>query len=638
MSLLTAAALCKSFGDRVLLRDLSFAISAGDRVGLVGANGSGKTTLLRLLTGADDHYGGTLALTAGVRLGYLAQVPTAPPKGALRATMLEEFAALRAQEAELAALSERLAAPDCPPATLARYGELQAAFEHAGGYDYQRRVDTVLCGLGFAREQFDWPLAQFSGGWQTRASLARLLLSAPDVLLLDEPTNHLDLAAVRWLEDWLAGYRGSLLLVSHDRYFLDRVCTRIWELAAAHLTIYRGNYSDYLGKRAARRAEQQAQWEARQEEIAKVEDFVRRYGAGQRAREARGRQTKLERMLRDDPIARPVHEARLALRLEVRTESGETVLTARGLVFGYTPDRPLGQLPDLLLRRGQRLAIVGPNGCGKSTLLRTLVGQLPPLAGTVRPGTFLETGYLAQTHEELPPDATVLDTLARHKTAQTVAQLRHFLGALLFRGDDVFKLGRDLSGGERTRLALGCLALRRPNLLVLDEPTNHLDIPARELLEELLANYDGTVIFVTHDRYLVQAVATQLCVFDEGRLTCLEGNWEDYERERGRRAGGNSPAAAAAAPESAGAREHAARRRQRNEGRRQQQRFAAVETEIHTLEARRPTVELALTRAATAGAVADLQRLTAELRELEARLATLYEEWAALGEALEADG
>jgi ATP-binding cassette subfamily F protein 3 len=646
MSIVTVSTLAKSYGADLIFSGASLRIEREDRIGLVGPNGSGKSTLLLLLAGLLTPDEGSVVLAAGTRVGYLAQDADLMPERSLYDELLAVFADVHAWEDELAALAARLADPDLLArpddyaAVMARYADLQARFEHAGGYTIEQRVRQVLDGLGFSREQQSAPAAHLSGGQRTRAALGKILLQEPDLLLLDEPTNHLDLAALEWLEGYLATWPGAFVVVSHDRYFLDRVTTRTIEVADGRVVDYPGNYTRYVQLRAERLERWAKEYAAQQEYIARTEEFIRRYKAGQRSREARGRQTLLDRLER---LERPPAEAALHFSLGAALQSGEIVLRSEALVAGYAPGqrpRPAGastpgagasaeagtglrvHLGDIEIRRGERIGLIGPNGAGKTTLLRTIVGQIPPLEGRISLGHNVQVGYYAQTHEGLNPRTTILDEV-RRASHLSEEGARTFLGRFLFTGDDVFKTVGDLSGGERSRVALAKLTLQGANFLVLDEPTNHLDLPARQVLERLLAVYDGTLVFVSHDRYFVDALATRIWALDGGQVASYAGNYSAYrahvigaeaaQRARDEKVGRAATSATRQqAPGAAVPRERTADR---------------VEAEILAAEQRLAELETALNAASAAADVAQITALAADYEAERARLDQLYLEW-----------
>ena len=634
MSLLVATGLSKAFGALDVFQGVDLRIEAGDRIGMVGPNGAGKTTLLRILAGAETPSAGDAARKRGLTVGYLPQDP--PPAGddTLVGAMLRVFEPLRARGAALAGLEQRLAAAAHSrngdyDALLAGYGHAQTAFEVAGGYTYEVRIRQVLGGLGFDEHEHDKLLAHLSGGERTRALLAQLLLEAPDLLLMDEPTNHLDLEAVEWLEETLLHWRGALVIVAHDRYFLDKVASRIWDMDFGGLEAYRGNYSAYHLQREMRRERQRREWEEQQEFVAETEDFIRRNIAGQRTREAQGRRTRLERFLRDEAIARPQEDRRIRLGLTTVIRSGDLVLATKDLVVGY--DRPLFRSPDLEIYRGDRVALIGPNGAGKTTLLKTILGQLEPLAGKIRFGASVQVGYLAQAQAGLNPEQSVLDAILEIRNLP-LSQARSFLGQFLFSGDDAFRPISSLSGGQRSRVALARLTLHGANFLLLDEPTNHLDLASQEILEDVLRNFPGTVLLVSHDRYLVQALATHVWRVDGEELRAYEGAYEDYQRLRAIEEG-RQPAAADEAAERAVAADRdrermREERRQRKAAEKQAEQMAALENRIGALEAKLASLSTQLEAASLAGDVGKIHSLGVTYEATEAELHQVMGAWA----------
>jgi len=622
MSILTASGLAKSYGAQDVFWDVSVQIARGDKIGLVGPNGEGKTTLLRILAGLEEPTAGTVHRARGLQVGYLPQIVDLDSERTVYAEMLTAFADLRAQQAELRRLEEAMADPARREEAMRRYDDLLTRFELAGGYTYEARIRQVLAGLGFSAEEWDQPLGQLSGGQRTRALLARLLLQAPDLLLLDEPTNHLDLAALEWLEDYLRQWPGSLVVVAHDRRFLDKVVGRIWDLGFGRLEKYVGNYSRYTELRAERMARRQAEYEAQQAHIAKTEAFIQRYKAGQRSKEARGRQKRLARLER---IERPREAQTIHLRLEADLRSGDLVLMTKGLTVGYDPQHPLFTCPDLILRQGQRAALIGPNGSGKTTFLRTVLGQVAPLAGEVRLGASLKIGYLAQTHETLTLEHTVLDEILEVKNLP-VEKARTFLGRFLFHGDEVFKRIGDLSGGERSRVALAKLTLQEPNFLLLDEPTTHLDLPSQEVLQDVLVDFRGTILLVSHDRYLIDALATQVWLLEDDRLRVYPGDYGAYlaQREAEGRQAVEGTAKKQAQTQRRPENQERARRR---EVQQRAQRMAQLEEEIAVLEARLSEISRELTIASSTRALDKVRALGVEYEQVEAELNQRLAEW-----------
>jgi ATP-binding cassette, subfamily F, member 3 len=635
MSLLVATGLSKAYGALDVFLDIDVRVEAGDRIGFVGANGAGKTTLLRILASAEQPTAGDVARKRGLSIGYLPQDPPLPGDATLHAAMLEVFAGLQARAAELTEMEHRLAemaarGSDGYDSMLAAYGQAQTAFEVAGGYDYETRIRQVLGGLGFNEDEHDKPLAHLSGGERTRALLAQLLLSEPDLLLLDEPTNHLDLEAVEWLEETLLRWKGGLIVVAHDRYFLDKVANRIWDMNFGRVETYRGNYSAFRTQKDMRLDRQRLEWESQQEFVAKTEEFIRRNLAGQRTKEAQGRRTRLERFLRDEALERPQDQQQVRLGLTTTIRSGDLVLATKDLVVGY--DRPLFECPDTEIRRGARVALIGPNGAGKTTFLKTLLEQIPPLRGKVRVGASVELGYLAQAQAGLDPDETVLDAILDIRNLP-LSQARTFLGQFLFRGDDVFRTIGTLSGGQRSRVALARLTLKGANFLLLDEPTNHLDLDTQEILEHVLREFSGTVLLVTHDRWMVQSLATHIWRVEGSELKAYKGNYEEYLKLRAQEASIELESVAAEARDvvSEYDRERAKEeRRQRKAAEKRQEQAAAMEARIHELEAHLTSLSLQLEAASIAGDVGKVHRLGVAYQETDAELHQVMVEWAEL--------
>jgi ATP-binding cassette subfamily F protein 3 len=569
MSLITVTNLSKSFGPSDIFKDVSFSIPYRARMAMVGPNGIGKTTLLRILAGEETPSSGLVSRARGVRLGYLPQESVFESAGTLWDECLEAFALLRQMEDELRQLERRMSDPAQAEAALERYGPLQAEFDHGGGYTYIARIQQVLGGLGFTADEFHLPLNHLSGGQRTRALLARLLLSNPDLLILDEPTNHLDIQAVEWLENYLAQWEGAVLIVSHDRYFMDRVASLILELSRGGLESYRGNYTAYLTQRQMRWEERIKNYEAEKERLEKEVEYIKKNIAGQNVLQAKGRLRRLSRYLEavdqlgleavmgkkwgelseavstsvsmlnvDEAVRRvrslPPPRGRptvLHLKLKPEGRSGEIVLRAHDLQVGY-PDKPLFDVGSLELMRLECAALIGPNGAGKTTFLKTILEQIPPLAGKVQLGASLKIGYFAQAHEGLQPERTLVEEIDSVAPEMLVADIRDYLARFQFSGEDVFKRVGMLSGGERGRLALAKLALSNANLLLLDEPTNHLDIPSQEILQDVLAEFPGTILLVSHDRYLIDALATQVWEIDEehSRLRIFKGDYSEYHQ------------------------------------------------------------------------------------------------------------
>jgi ATP-binding cassette, subfamily F, member 3 len=695
MSILRIDKVRREVGTFVILDDVSAAIAVDDRIGLVGPNGAGKTTLLRLAAGRDEPDGGTVHRKRGLSIGLLAQEShfdaafMAAPD--LRAAVRHGAAHLEEMAEDLAAYERDGRVED------RRYADLQHQFEILGGYTLDQRVDEALSGLGFARDEWTKPPTALSGGEQTRATLARLVIAQPDLLFLDEPTNHLDIGAIEWLEEHLRRRHGALLVASHDRAFLDATVTRIWELRDRRLTLFRGDYSAYHRQRVERDARAEKDAETQAESIEREKELVQRYRSHRKFSKMHEHEARLER-LQAERIEAPKAGRRLRLPAGALAgggpaRSGEIVVRIEGLEVGYLPGRgairPDGEpateprrvarIPFLAAQRGDRIGIVGPNGAGKTTLLRTIAGDLPPLDGQLGFGNAVQPGYLAQLRGAAIPGTTVLDALLA-AIPVTTGEARGFLARFLFRGDDVFKEVRTLSGGERSRLELALLGIMPSNLLLLDEPTNHLDIPAREAIEGFLVDSPATILVVSHDRRLLETVCTSLWVVDDGLAVPFAGGWREWraavadgwtapaaaEREAARlrpadrsAAGGSAGAAGAtsrgavaalgavvagrsargatatatvsAAAPGAPARTPGPRRDRLSKDAYRRQK-ATVDAELTRLGLRKTQLELSMGSPAIASNFVEMRRVTSELADVEQALVAAEEAWLELEE------
>jgi len=530
MPVLTASQLRLLYGEVEIFSKVDLQVDEGSHVGIVGPNGGGKSSLIKLLVGQIPPDAGSVTWQNGINVGYVAQSPEQDAKGTLRDEVMSAFDHLRTVEVEMAASALEIQDASNQDRRQAerKYASLLEEYEALGGYDYQHRFDQVVDGVGLPAETLDTPANAASGGERTRAALAKALLSDPDFLILDEPTNYMDFKGLDWLEDFLTKFRGCSIVVSHDRYFLDRVANHVWEMDRGSLKAYAGNYTKFQQMKTEQITRQFKEYEHQQEYIAKEQSFIDRYKAGQRSREAKGRETRLARLVRiEKPVTKETH-VRLNSVKNLRT--GLTVLSTDNLTIGYRDDSgavPLLSMSNLQLSRGTRTGIVGSNGIGKSTLVQTLLGQLEPLAGRASLGHNVEPGYFSQGSTDLPLNSTVMQTLLDTKNIPIPAA-RDYLARFLFRGDEVFKTISALSGGERSRLALARLLLTEPNFLVLDEPTTHLDIPSREALEQALLDYTGTLLFISHDRRLISFLADQLWVVEDGKVELFLGNFEEW--------------------------------------------------------------------------------------------------------------
>ena len=668
MSLLSASNLSKSFGADDIFHDISLSIPYGARIAIVGPNGIGKTTLLRLLMGLDEATTGSVQRAREVSIGYLPQEGGLSGEHTLWQECLDALSDLLELEDELRRLEASMSDPLQAEAALERYGKLQPEFERRGGYTYETRIRQTLTGLGFTPDDYNRPVPHLSGGQRTRALLARLLLAGPELLVLDEPTNHLDIQAVEWLEGYLSQWEGATLIVSHDRYFLDRVVDHIWEMSPVRIEVYRGNYSAYLQQRQERWDLRLQTFETEKQRMLKELDYVKRNIAGQNTRQAKGRLRRLSREVQAvaslgveaiqgknwgeissqadlsehtmsvDEVERRIkglkppsnRPPRLHLHLKSELRSGDLVLRTRSLAVGYADEgKPLFRAPDLLLKRSECAALIGPNGAGKTTFLKTLLEQMPPLEGEVVLGASLNIGYFAQAHEGLDAGRTLVQEIESVAPHMLLAEIRDYLARFLFSGEDVFRKVSTLSGGERGRLALAKLSLSEANLLLLDEPTNHLDIPSQEILQAVLDAYQGTILLVSHDRYLIDALASQIWEIIPGQveLQVFDGAYSQYRIyleklaaeqsvqqaiEREAKAQKNRPAVLSA------------------DEKRRRSRLRQVEDEVTTLEQK--LAELALRLESPPPDPGKVHKLGQDYVGVQNKLDKLMEEWESLQE------
>jgi ATP-binding cassette subfamily F protein 3 len=631
-----------SIGDRVLFDGLDWGLSAGDRVALVGPNGAGKTTLLRVMLGELAPESGTRTLARGTRLGYLPQEAAERFEGSVLGRAMEAHRHLLGMRAELDALHAELdgIAADDPRLALLleRAGDLQHHLELHDEHALEPEARRVLSGLGFSRADQDRPLASFSGGWRMRAALAALLLTDPTLLFLDEPTNHLDLPAMEWLEDYMDRFHGGLVVVSHDRVFLDRVADEVVELDRGALSFFATNFTGYLEEREARRERIEAQNEQVEKRIAELQRFVERFGAkNTKASQAQSKRKMIER-LKHERVVLPRRARGIRFQFPPPPHAGRLLTRLEDVSFAYDGGAEVLSGVRLEIPRDGKMAIVGANGAGKTTLLRIIAGQLDPRAGTREPMPHTRMGYFAQhAAETLEPSATVLGALEEVADAGWRPKLRGLLGSFLFSGDDVFKLCRVLSGGERQRVAIARLLLEPTNLLLLDEPTHHLDLAGKEVLEEALAQYPGAVVVVTHDRSLMARVATRVIEVDGGRVTLYPGGYDDWESARLARstpapapAPVRVPVAAPAPDRPSTPAERDAGRRARTEQRRREKETERIGRDLESRETRMKELETLLADPGVyhdgeraRGLVGEYERLRAEVESLWQRLAGL---------------
>lgn len=615
MTLIRAENLVKTFAGVPVLQEVSWQIEAGRNIGLIGANGSGKSTLLNILSGVMPPDSGTVERARGLPLGYLTQAMTVEGQRTLYEEVREAFRPLLDMQEEMTALETRLAQPAGSAADLQRYGMLLEEFNAREGYAMTARVEATLLGLGFRPTDLHTPIQHLSGGQKNMAALARVLLQEPDLLLLDEPSNHLDIAATEWLEGTLQDYRGTVVVISHDRYFLDRVVEEIVELEQHRLQRYAGNYSAYVTARAARLEQQHKAYELQQAEIRRQEEFIRRNMAGQNTKQAQSRQKALERLER---VEKPTTDhQRVQLRFATNQRESHEVLVCRQVWKSYG-DRPVLRDVSCTLYRGEKVGLMGPNGAGKSTLLRLLMGDDTPDQGTLRLGRNVTVAYYDQEMRTLNTQNSILNEVWQVEPWRTVGDMRAYLGRFLFSGDEVFQTVGTLSGGEKSRVALAKLMLSTANLLVLDEPTNHLDIPAREALEQALVAYPGTLLIVSHDRYFLNRIISRLLYLRDGTCVSYPGNYAAYQTHLAAQASAQQQAPSVnRAPQAAPRQRPGAVKRRKP---------SVIEQDISHIEAELSAVQVAI-EAHNGTEWQRLTELSTQQSTLAARLESLMAEW-----------
>ncbi len=521
--------ICKSFGTDVILKHASFHIQEHEKTALVGINGAGKTTLLRIIMGLEKSDEGEVTFARGTSVGYLAQMNMLSSGRSIYDEVCEVMRPVIDMEQSLRSMEEEMDHAEGIQLNelMERYHQTQTHFEQMGGYAWKSEISGILRGLGFTDDEFDKQVDTLSGGQKTRVALGKLLLSAPDLMLLDEPTNHLDMNSVEWLENYLLNYRGAVLVVAHDRYFLNKVVTKVVEIDQGHVSTFSGDYTAYSEKKKKLRQSQLHAWQNQQEQIRHQEEVIAKLKSFNREKSIRRAESREKMLDKIERLEKPSEEiSDMHLTLDARIESGKDVLSASGLSKSF--EFPLFENLDLEIRRGEKVALIGNNGTGKSTLLKILIGQMQPDRGSVTLGTNVNIGYYDQEHQILHPDKTLFEELQDTYPELNNTQIRNTLASFLFTGDDVFKLVSELSGGERGRLSLAKLMLSKSNFLILDEPTNHLDIMSREILEDAVSLYTGTVLCVSHDRWFINRIATRILDLTGQTLIEYLGNYDYY--------------------------------------------------------------------------------------------------------------
>lgn len=619
MPLIQLKDIWKSYGAYDVLTGIHWQIDSGDRIGLVGPNGCGKTTLLRLITEESLPDRGQMHRQRGLNIGFMTQEPAFDPELTVMDAALDAFADILAMQHRLQGLEKIMAEGENSDAVLNDYGHLRDQYEHLGGYAIEARTKAILFGLGFCETDLKLPTQVLSGGQKNRLALAQLLAREPDLLLLDEPTNHLDLQAIEWLEHFLSDYAKAFVVISHDRTFLERTVTKIVDLERGVVEQYSGTYSFYIQEKEQRRAQQQKAYRAQQAHIERTEEYIRRNIAGQKTRQAQSRRRALEKL---DRVERVVQQRDIALRFNATTRGGDRVLQVENLAKAY-PNRPLFSDLNLTLWRGERLGIIGPNGSGKSVLLKIFVEQLTPDSGRVILGSGLDIGYYAQTRQDLNPNLSVLEEIWSLTPNVPEIEIRNFLGAFLFSGDDVERKTGSLSGGEQSRVALAKLMRAPLNLLVLDEPTNHLDIASRHVFESALEAFSGTVIAVSHDRYFLNRLVYRLIVLGDGKWQLVDGNYDTYQRQM---QGVEIPTVQNAKTQT----DYKSRKRALRQQQRRERRLAQIEETIATLEDQAGRIVEEMAREDLATDWHRLKEMAREKEEVQNKMDCLFEEWEVL--------
>lgn len=526
MAVLKISGLSKSFGIKTVFENVSFEVRSGERIGLVGANGAGKTTLLKCIMGAEDADKGSVKASDGAIIGYLRQ-DFNYTSHTIREEMEDAWKDVLYYKDRMETLARELESSKSDEKLVEAYGRAEARFEFLGGYDYESTTRKILTGLGFSDDDWDRDIHSFSGGQKVRINLAAAFVRHPDFLLLDEPTNHLDMGMLEWLEEYLRSYKGGILMISHDRYFLDGAATGIIDLENHHIRSFRGGYTRYMETKENQDRAYEKAYEKQQEHIKETEEYIRRYKAGIKAKQARGRQSQLNRLVR---LEKPVHQASLRFHFDPPQECADKVLDVLRVEGSYGSHILFKDLT-IHIKKGETVGLIGPNGAGKTTILKMITGEKKPDTGFIQLGNNVKMGYYSQEQERLHPKLTVLDEV-RDTFNFGEKEARNILGMFLFRGDDVFKTVGMLSGGEKARLSLLCLFLEKPNFLILDEPTNHLDIPTREIMEDAIEAFGGTCLVVSHDRYFLDKVADRILELDHGKLTEYLGNYSYYKEKK----------------------------------------------------------------------------------------------------------
>lgn len=615
------------FGATPLFSNVNFTIENNARIGLVGPNGVGKTTLLKIMTGKQEATHGEFTVNKGIELGYIAQEHDFDESKSIWDEMITVFQPLIDQGKQLEQLQYAVADHPEDQDLLKKLDQAQFSFEQAGGYTYQAEMKSMLNGFNFPQAAWQKQIASLSGGEKTRLSFVKLLLKKPPLLLLDEPTNYLDLDTLDWLEAFLKNYPGAIVTVSHDQYFLDHLATQIFELNHGALTIFKGNYSQYLAQRELRDQQQEAAFEKQQEEIKRQEEFIQKnIVRASTTKQAQSRRKALEKMDLIDP---PKHSGKVRISFKSARPSGKEVLILKDLTIGY-PDKVMLRDIDFQINKGDRVAVIGPNGIGKSTLLKTVVKQLEPKGGSIKYGASLDIGYYDQELQGLDYSKTVIDTIWDKHRDMDEKDIRSILASFLFTAKDIDKKVSQLSGGQRARLTLTVLSMEHDNFLLMDEPTNHLDIEAKEVLEKALASYDGTLLFVSHDRYFINQLANKIVAVRDGHAKIYEGNYSYYLDEKAKQAQAEAekaPAAPQLVKTSDSKLSYQEQKKRDSEKRKLQRLVDQAEQQLAELEAKEADIQQQMADPAIAADFSKLGPLQEDLTAVQAELEKVSAQW-----------
>lgn len=624
------------FGAAPIFSKVNFSIENNARIGLVGPNGAGKTTLLKIMTGRQEASQGEFTVNKGIELGYIAQEHDFDEEKSIWEEMLTVFQPLIDQGQQLEKLQYAIADHPEDEDLLRRLDQAQYNFEQAGGYTYQAEIKSMLNGFNFPEATWNKQIASLSGGEKTRLSFVKLLLKKPPLLLLDEPTNYLDLDTLDWLEAFLKNYPGAILTVSHDQYFLDHLATQIFELQHGELTVFKGNYSQYLAQRELRDQQQEAAYEKQQEEIKREEEFIQKnIVRASTTKQAQSRRKALEKMELVDP---PKHKSKVRIKFDSARPSGKEVLILKDLAVGY-PDKTMLKDISFQINKGDRVAIIGQNGIGKSTLLKTVMKQLPVKSGAIKYGASLDIGYYDQELQGIDYSKTVIDTIwDRHKDMNE-KDIRSILASFLFTAKDIDKQVSQLSGGQRARLTLTVLSMEHNNFLLMDEPTNHLDLDAKEVLEKALADYDGTLLFVSHDRYFINELANKIVVAKDGQAKIYEGNYTYYLNEKTKEEAAAQETAAQETPVVKAVSEskfsYQEQKKRDSEKRKLERQVAQAEKDLEELEAKEKEIQEAMADPAIAADFSKLGPLQEDLTAVQEKISQVSQAWEDASLALE---